>query len=193
MLKSILRIGGVVLVGVLVVGAVLWTLPGTAQAAYGGRQGANRGPVAPKPVSPEPIPADLNPKVLSEQEADALFMALNDEYKAWAVYEQVIADFGAVRPFTSIQKAEENHIAALVTLFDGYGLEVPENEWPGSIASFSTLAEACQAGVQAEIDNAALYDELMGMVDSPDITQVLTSLQQASQGKHLPAFERCAP
>jgi hypothetical protein len=105
----------------------------------------------------------------------------------------VIADFGAVRPFTSIQKAEENHIAALVTLFDRYGLEVPVNEWPGSIPSFDTLAEACEAGVQAEIDNAALYDQLFDMVDNPDIVQVLTSLQQASQTKHLPAFERCAP
>jgi len=46
--------------------------------------------------------------------------------------------------------------------------------------------------VQAEIDNAALYDELFSMVDNPDIVRVFTSLQQASQTKHLTAFERCA-
>ncbi|MFN2219866.1 MAG: DUF2202 domain-containing protein, partial [Anaerolineae bacterium] len=95
--------------------------------------------------------------------------------------------------FTSIQKAEENHIAALVTLFDRYGLDVPVNEWVGSMPSFDSLAEACEAGVQAEIDNAGLYAQLFDMVDNPDIVRVFTALQRASQTKHLPAFESCAP
>jgi hypothetical protein len=119
-------------------------------------------------------------------------MDLDDEYKAWSVYEQVISDFGAVRPFANIQRAEENHIAALEALLDGYGLDVPENEWPGNVPSFSTLTEACDAGVQAEIDNAALYDQLFVMVENPNVIRVLTSLQRASLTKHLPAFERCA-
>ncbi len=129
---------------------------------------------------------------LSDSEAEALLMALDDEYKAWAVYDQVIADFGAVRPFTSIQRAEETHIAALETLLDRYGLEMPANEYPGNVPTFDTLSEACAGGVQAEIDNAGLYDQLFQMVDNPDIVQVFTSLQQASETKHLPAFERCA-
>jgi hypothetical protein len=129
---------------------------------------------------------------LSESEVEALFLALDDEYKAWAVYDQVIADFGAARPFTSIQKAEENHIAALVTLLDRYGLDVPVNDWPGNVPTFDTLTDACEAGVQAEIENAALYDRLFSRVDNPDIIQVFTSLQQASQTQHLPAFERCS-
>ncbi len=132
---------------------------------------------------------------LSELERDALMQALQDEYKAWSVYEQVIADFGAVRPFTNIQRAEENHIAALVNVFNAYGLDVPANEWQGNVPTFDTLAEACAGGVQAEIDNAALYDQLFNMVeeDNPDIIQVFTALQRASQNQHLPAFERCAP
>jgi hypothetical protein len=129
---------------------------------------------------------------LSQSEIDALRMALDDEYKAWSVYDQVITDFGQVRPFTNIQKAEENHIVALVTLFQRYGLDVPANGWPGNVPTFETVAEACEAGVQAEIDNAALYDQLFGMVDNPDIVEVFTALQQASQAKHLPAFEQCA-
>jgi len=193
MFKKILGIGAVVLVGMLVVGTVaVWALPSAGQAAFGGRQGADRGPVLDDAVRPAPV-ENVNLGDLSESEVEALSRALDDEYKAWSVYEQAIADFGAVRPFTSIQKAEENHIAALVTLFDRYGLAVPVNEWAGSVPSFETLAEACEAGVQAEIDNAGLYAQLFDMVDNPDIIQVFTSLQQASQTKHLPAFERCAP
>jgi hypothetical protein len=153
-----------------------------------GRQGSGQGGYGEGELSAPLIGGEL-----TESEVEALLMALEDEYKAWSVYDRVIADFGAVRPFTSIQRAEENHIAALVTLFEGYGLDVPANEWPGKVPSFDTLAEACEAGVQAEIDNAALYDQLFSMVDNPDIVRVFAALQQASQDQHLPAFERCAP
>lgn len=153
---------------------------------------ASRGPVVADPANGALI-EDLPLGDLSDAEVEALQKALDDEYKVWSVYEQVIADFGAVRPFTQIQKAEENHIAALVTLFERYGLEVPENEYVGTMPSFDTLAEACAAGAQAEIDNAALYDQLLDGVDNPDLIQVFTSLQTASETKHLPAFESCAP
>jgi hypothetical protein len=150
---------------------------GSGQAAYGGSE----------------LGVPLIGGDLSESEEKALLMALEDEYRAWSIYEQVIADFGAVRPFTSIQRAEENHIDALVRLFEGYGLDVPANEWPGNVPSFDTLAEACEAGLQAEIDNAGLYDQLFSMTDNPDLVRVFTALQSASQNQHLPAFERCAP
>ena len=185
MLKRIFGVGAIALVLVLVVGTmVAW--------AYPGRQGTSRGLAASDPVGATPIEGVAQGD-LSASEVEALQMALDDEYKAWSVYEQVIADFGAVRPFTSIQKAEENHIAALVTLFDRYGLEVPANEWADDAPSFETLPEACEAGVQAEIDNTELYGQLFDMVDNPDLVRVFTSLQRASETMHLPAFERCAP
>jgi len=193
MLKKGLRIGAIALVGVLVIGAVVMlVLPERAEAAYGRGQGVGRGPAMADPVRAAPIVAESATDDLSESEVEALAMALDDEYKAWAVYDQVIADLGAVRPFTRILQAEDAHITALVTLFNRYGLEVPANPWPGNVPTFDTLAEACAGGVQAEIDNAALYDDLFSMVDNPDIVRVFTSLQQASLTKHLPAFERCA-
>jgi len=198
MLRKVLGIGAVALVGILAIAALMiWLLPGQAAAAYGGRQGwgpgVAQGAAVTEPSRLAPTLVGTSVEDLSPSEVEALSLALDDEYKAWSVYEQVIADFGAVRPFTSIQRAEESHIAALVTLYDHYGLEVPINDWAGNVPSLNTLAEACAAGVQAEIDNAALYDQLFGMVDNADIIQVFTALQQASETKHLPAFERCAP
>jgi hypothetical protein len=192
-MKKIVGIGAVVLVGVLLIGVVTaWALPGNPEVTYGAHQGAGRGQAVTGLIQPATVVDGGDTADLSESEVVALGMALDDEYKAWSVYDQVIADFGQVRPFASIRKAEENHIAALVNLFDRYGLDIPENEWPGNVPTFDTLVEACEAGVQAEIDNAALYDHLFTMVDNPDIIQVFTNLQQASQTKHLPAFERCA-
>ncbi len=129
---------------------------------------------------------------LSRSEIEALKMALDDEYKAWTTYQAVIARFGDARPFTNIIQAEESHIAALETLFERYGLEVPENEWVGRVPEFDTLNDACQGGVKAEVENAALYDRLFSMVEHEDILDVFHNLRDASLEKHLPAFQRCA-
>ena len=192
MRKKILGIGAVVLIGALVIGIVaVLALPGTVQAAAFARRGGGR---TTADTARPGASADVgSTDALSESEVEALLMALDDEYKAWSVYEQVIADLGAVRPFTSIQRAEESHISALLTLFDRYGLDAPTNKWLAQVPSFDTLVEACEGGVQAEVDNAALYDQLFDMVDNPDIIRVFTALQRASETRHLPAFERCAP
>ena len=49
---------------------------------------------------------------LADAEIRALNEALDDEYHAWATYDQVIAYFGEVAPFRHIREAEARHIAA---------------------------------------------------------------------------------
>ncbi len=131
---------------------------------------------------------------LSGNAKDALLSALDDEYKAFATYQAIMQKLGNVRPFIMISRAEEQHISSLKSLFDKYGLDVPENSYIGAINAPETLAAACTAGVTAEEENAALYnDELLPEVsDYEDITAVFKNLMNASEQKHLPAFERCA-
>ena len=128
---------------------------------------------------------------LNEIEVQALNEALDDEYRAWATYDQVIADFGEVRPFDNIRDAEARHIEALRALFSHYGLVVPANPWPGKVTRYTSLQTACEAGVAAEIENGALYERLLSSTRRPDILTVFRNLQQASQERHLPAFQRC--
>ena len=45
-------------------------------------------------------------QALNKAELAALHEALEDEYRAWATYDQVIRDFGEVRPFSNIREAE---------------------------------------------------------------------------------------
>jgi hypothetical protein len=117
---------------------------------------------------------------------------LDDEYRAWATYDQVINDFGPERPFINIREAEARHIEALRTLFQRYGLDIPENTWPGRVPRYTSTREACEAGIEAEIANAALYDRLMRSTSRQDILAVFGNLRRASQERHLPAFRRCA-
>jgi hypothetical protein len=130
--------------------------------------------------------------LLSSAETDALRAALDDEYRAWATYDQVIRDFGDEPPFSNIREAEARHIEALCVLYARYGLVVPDNPWPGKVARYASLHEACAAGVAAEIENGALYERLLASTPRPDILTVFRNLQEASQQRHLPAFQRCA-
>ena len=129
---------------------------------------------------------------LDRSEIEALNEALNDEYLAWATYDQVIRDFGDVRPFINIRDAEARHIQALVALCTRYRLSVPENPWPGRAPRYVSLREACAAAVEAEIANGRMYERLLGCTERADILAVLRNLQAASQQRHLPAFRRCA-
>lgn len=124
---------------------------------------------------------------------NALNSAIDDEYKALARYDAVIAKFGPTRPFSMIRGAEQSHIASLKSIYDKYDITPPDNAWEGNTDAPDTITEACQSGVDAEIENASLYrEELLPVVqDYPDIVNVFTNLMNASQMKHLPAFDRC--
>jgi hypothetical protein len=63
----------------------IWALPGRAQAAFGGRGGTGGGPGMVEPVRSTPTFDTGYTGELSESEIEALSMALDDEYKAWAV------------------------------------------------------------------------------------------------------------
>lgn len=128
---------------------------------------------------------------LEDSEIAVLMEALDDEYQAWATYDQVLTDFGQVRPFVNIREAEASHIQALLTLFEHYEVEVPSNPWSGKVKRYASLQAACEAGVTAEIANGEMYERLIAQARHADIVEVLRRLQEASQQRHLPAFQRC--
>ncbi len=131
-------------------------------------------------------------QVLSDAEVAALCEALDDELTAIAIYDQVIADFGAIRPFVNIVEAERRHADALRSVFARYDVAVPDELGPDVVTQFSSIREACLAGIASEIDNAAMYDRLIETTTHADIVEVFENLRRASQENHLEAFRRCA-
>ncbi len=129
---------------------------------------------------------------MSNQVANALFEAINDEYKARATYQYVIDTFGSIRPFINIVEAESRHIQALLPLFQKYGVPVPPDTWAQHMSQPESIMDACRAGVEAEIENTEMYDRLLKETQGyPDIQRVMRNLQRASAENHLPAFQRC--
>lgn len=130
---------------------------------------------------------------LSDAAVAALMAGIQDEYHAYAVYQAVIDQFGPVVPFTRIQASEAQHIAALEVLFNRYGIAVPAPEPLEDLPQFDSIADACALAAQAEIANFELYDSWIAQSrDYPDLVEVFTSLRNASEFNHLPAFEQCA-
>lgn len=129
---------------------------------------------------------------LTKEAKMALDEAIKDEYKALTFYQAVISKFGSTRPFSMVQGSEEQHIASLKAIYQKYGLIAPANSTPKTTVPRS-LQEACQAGVDAEIANVSLYKDklLPSVLGYEDITFVFNNLMNASQQKHLPAFEKC--
>lgn len=123
----------------------------------------------------------------------AMEEALQDEYKAELIYLRVLEDFGSVQPFWNIVNAEVRHSEAIGVLYENRGLPVPAVKWKADdIPSFSSVTAACRAGVQAEIDNAEIYERHLALDLPEDVRRVFENNRSASLDKHLPSFERCS-
>lgn len=120
----------------------------------------------------------------------ALGEALDDEYKARATYEAVMQKFGVQRPFQNIMQAEIRHANALLRIFHDYQVAPPVDRWTGKVTAPDTLQEAYALGVEAEIENEAMYQKLMNMTNHPRVLRVFENLRRASQENHLRAFQR---
>lgn len=123
--------------------------------------------------------------------AQALRIALFDEYKAYETYSAVVTAFGQIAPFGNIVAAEQNHIDAMLSLCNTYNITPPSNSWAGNVNIASTLAENCEIGVASEIDNIKMYDHLLSYVAELDVRDIFYRVQAASFNNHLPAFRQC--
>lgn len=129
----------------------------------------------------------------SDSELAAMNTAIQDEYRAEAVYLGVIGDFGDIGPFYQIIFAEQRHSEAIASLFVKRGLDVPASDQIAEgVPRFGSVSAACAFGVEAEIANVGMYDNLLENADlQEDTRRVFENIQRASLENHLPAFEAC--
>ncbi len=120
---------------------------------------------------------------------EMLEYAIEDEYMAKAEYEALIEEFGNIRPFTNIIKAEQRHIEMLLPLFEKYELEIPVDDAADRAVLPETLEETFTIGVEAEIKNINMYKAFLETDLPEDIELSFERLMRASES-HLRAFER---
>ncbi len=118
-----------------------------------------------------------------------LVYAIQDEYLARGEYEYVLNKLGDQRPFNNILEAEEQHIAELKVLFEKYKLAVPADTSKDHLIVPATIEEALKIGVQAEIDNIAMYKSFLTK-DLPEDVKSTFKLLMSGSESHLEAFQR---
>ena len=119
--------------------------------------------------------------------------ALQDERHAVWAYELVLGQLGpGTQPFTHIKEAEDRHVVSTAKLIEKRGWDLPGSVSYDPLPVFTTLPEACAIGVDAELENIAMYDTLLANTLPDDVVKVFKTLKDASLTSHLPAFEKCA-
>lgn len=120
---------------------------------------------------------------------DMLLYALEDEHAALAEYEALMKEFSLDRPYSNIARSEETHISFLEDLYDNHNIEIPAIHAEKHLVLPSSVNEAAQIAVQAEINNIKMYEIFLKQDLPVDVAQVFTQLKNASEN-HLKAFER---
>lgn len=144
-----------------------------------------------------PVVVELEAITVDDPLYAILYQALQDELQAEASYWLAIEELGeGVKPFARIVLAEGRHIDAVSHLFTKRGVNpVPPYDpvaYPPADFTGLDLAEACAIGLQAELDNVAMYDALLAGGELPaDVVSVFTTLRAASELNHERAFDRC--
>jgi len=176
-------------------------------------EGTDTAPDAFVPENPEPTVdhnVDSDPEPLKEEElalspegygaigalldqdlslADMLMYAVEDEYLAHGEYLEIIDLFGAERPYTNIARSEEMHLSFLKEVYASYDMPFPEDQSEAHLIVPENLLEAARTGVQAEIDNIAMYEKFMSYDLPENIYNVFDALKKGSDS-HLLAFQK---
>jgi len=116
-----------------------------------------------------------------------LTYSIQDEFLARAEYELIMEEYGSIRPFTNIMAAEQRHIEWVTELFEAYGYTVPEDTARQHVVLPDDLKSSFETGVQAEIDNIAMYETFLREDLPDDVRDLFERLKQASEN-HLRAF-----
>lgn len=137
------------------------------------------------------LPSGVDPASDAALAWEALMSPVG-EYAAAASYLAVLDRFGTVEPYATILEGELRHIDALVRQLDRAGIDVPDNPYLGVVVAPDDLQTAAEAWAVGEIDNVAMYDELLAQADGSRLVTVLGNLRRASLESHLPLFEAAA-
>jgi len=125
--------------------------------------------------------------------SDMLRWAAEDEYVAKAEYAAIMQKFGAMRPYSNIMAAEEQHLSWLRAEYQSRGMPFPADGSAGHIVIPADLKAAAQAGVNAEIANIAMYQAFLAQPEvaksqNASVKALFENLMRASEN-HLRAFQ----
>ncbi len=145
------------------------------------------------PPIPGAGPCPVGRGQLPDDARAAVDTALADERRLEAQYAAISERLGAAapNPFLRIMRVERRHVAELEGLLSAHHAPIPA---PAAVPvpNVATPSEACAFGVASERENVGLYGRLLAGRLPEDVSCLLSRMRDASEQRHLPAFESCA-
>jgi hypothetical protein len=120
----------------------------------------------------------------------ALDAAYSHEFTMSMRYSSVLTQFGEVRPFSNLFRAEERHMAILSQQYQRLGFALPSVPRV-ALRGFRSVLEACVVSLDNEYESVALYDRLLADTTDPVLNDAFSYLRSASADRHIPALRRC--
>lgn len=118
---------------------------------------------------------------------EMIVYAMQDELFARGEYEYIINELGAGRPFTNIIKAEKNHINMLRPYLKKYDIVIDEDLWKEELVYPTTIKEALDTCIDAEIYNIEMYEKFLKQDLPDDLRKTFDDLKKGSEN-HLESF-----
>ena len=114
---------------------------------------------------------------------------MQDELFARGEYEYIIQELGAQKPFTNISQSERNHINMLRPYLRKYEIVIDEDQWKEEIVYPTSIKEALDTCINAEIYNIEMYEKFLKQELPEDLRITFDKLKRGSEN-HLESFQK---
>ena len=114
-------------------------------------------------------------------------MADSPAARHW-IFQYSISKFGYKFSISNIVKAEAQHIACLVPLFEKNGVPLPPDHGQAMVQAQESFSDELLPGFDAEIANIDMYQRFLSRELPSDVRAVFEHLLTGSQN-HLAAFQ----
>jgi hypothetical protein len=122
--------------------------------------------------------AALNDPDLTLEEM--LLYALENEYLTKYEYKMTVEQFGDIRPFKNLTKAEDRHIGWLLPLFEQYKIEVQPDASQNFLKTPLNLKESLNTGIISAKATIMMYERFLSQPLPDDVHDVFKRLLNVS-------------
>jgi rubrerythrin len=120
-----------------------------------------------------------------------LAQLLGDITRSKTLYESVVTQLGAKRPFRRIARKKGHHHKKVVRVAAHLGFPAAELKRTAQVVTAPTVLEACAAAAKRERASADLLQRAFDELQDKKARKTFRRLKKDVERRHLPAFERC--
>lgn len=137
--------------------------------------------------------APKNEKAKTNKLEAAMVRAVEMEYETYALYSAATDKFADAEPFLSITANESFNIGNLITVFDTYGFELPENKYiKKDVKLADTMQEVCEAALALEVKHAKVYESVdLDILGYVDVEAALGAFAISAKNNYIPSLTAC--